>query len=64
MILHFSHIGLTDGRTFTLIRSQKFVDLVPLNPRLGSGDRYGRRYRAEEAPRSVKLLRCRRIAGC
>src|SRR5690349_6638306 len=26
MILHFSHIGLTDGRTFTLIRSQRFAD--------------------------------------
>jgi hypothetical protein len=26
MILHFSHIGLTDGRTFTLVRFQISTD--------------------------------------
>jgi hypothetical protein len=25
MILHFSHIGLTDGRTFTLVRSHQVI---------------------------------------
>jgi hypothetical protein len=37
MILHFSHIGLTDGLTF----------MIPFgwSRRLGSGCRYGRRYR-------------------
>jgi len=37
MILHFSHIGFTDGRTF----------MVPFGSTTrtgGSGDRYGRRY--------------------
>jgi len=47
MILHFSHIGLTEGRTFTLasLFSSKYSQ-VCLQP--GSGDRYSRRYRAEE----------------
>jgi len=37
MILHFSHIGLTDGLTF----------MIPFgwSRRPGSGDRCGRRYR-------------------
>jgi hypothetical protein len=40
MILHFSHIGLTDGRTF----------MIPFgwSRRLGSGCRDGRRYRVVE----------------
>src|SRR5664279_5893060 len=38
MILHFSHIGLTDGRTF----------MIPFGscPPTGSGGRWGRRYRS------------------
>jgi hypothetical protein len=37
MILHFSHIGLTDGRTFTLIRSQKLkIFLWILGPALAT----------------------------
>src|SRR5215213_2809436 len=42
MILHFSHIGLTDGRTF----------MIPFGRcpgRGGSGDRYGHRYHAPGA---------------
>src|SRR3954471_15720306 len=37
MILHFSHIGLTHGRTF-------IVPFGSLTPTGGSGDRCGRRY--------------------
>jgi hypothetical protein len=40
MILHFSHMGLTDGRTFMFP-----FDWIP-SP--GSGCRSGRRYRAQE----------------
>src|SRR6185437_7988880 len=38
MILHFSHIGLTDGRTFTLIRSQNSRTKFPwiLGPALAT----------------------------
>jgi hypothetical protein len=38
MILHFSHIGLTDGLTF----------MIPFgwSSRVGSGCRFGRRYRS------------------
>ena len=46
MILHFSHIGLTEGRTFMLV-SLFFSDIRSV-PQLGSGDRYSRRYQAEE----------------
>jgi hypothetical protein len=40
MILHFSHIGLTDGRTF----------MIPFDwiQRSGSGCRFGRRYHPAE----------------
>ncbi len=38
MILHFSHIGLTDGLTFMIPFRRLFL-------RLGSGGRLGRRYR-------------------
>src|SRR5579862_9591737 len=47
MILHFSHIGLTDGRTFTLASLSSWNNF-PVVPRRGSGDRYGRRYLAEK----------------
>jgi hypothetical protein len=40
MILHFSHIGLTDGLTFMI--------LFRLVRRLGSGCRDGRRYQVGE----------------
>jgi hypothetical protein len=40
MILHFSHIGLTDGRTFMIP-----FGCSGLVRRLGSGGRDGRRYR-------------------
>ena len=40
MILHFSHIGLTDGLTFMIPFRLRFF------PRPGSGCRTGRRYRA------------------
>jgi len=43
MILHFSHIGLTDGRTFMI----PFGDWLFRS--LGSGCRTGRRYRVLEA---------------
>jgi hypothetical protein len=42
MILHFSHIGFTDGLTF----------MIPFGgwiPGLGSGGRPGRRYRVGQA---------------
>jgi hypothetical protein len=55
MILHFSHIGLTDGRTFTADSLSISGKLWSWFLGLGSGDRYGRRYRAEEA-RAVKQL--------
>jgi hypothetical protein len=35
MILHFSHIGLTEGRTFTLASlSSSYLLAVPANPAL------------------------------
>jgi hypothetical protein len=46
MTLHFSHMGLTEGRTFTLVARLIWLLQWALQP--GSGDRYGRRYRAEE----------------
>src|SRR5579875_2361976 len=51
MILHFSHIGLTDGRTFTLASLSEKVGRGPMvrGARRGSGDRCGRRYHAEAA---------------
>ena len=47
MILHFSHIGLTDGLTF----------MIPFgwSLRLGSGCRDGRRYRVVVLPSCAKL---------
>src|SRR5690349_11227687 len=48
MILHFSHIGLTDGRTFTLA-SLSWLWVSPsssLSPALEAAS--GRRYRAED----------------
>jgi hypothetical protein len=47
MILHFSHIGLTDGLTF----------MIPFgwSLRLGSGCRDGRRYRVVVLPLRAKL---------
>jgi hypothetical protein len=48
MILHFSHIGLTDGLTFMI----PFGDLFR---RLGSGGRSGRRYRVEDMPARAQI---------
>jgi hypothetical protein len=47
MILHFSHIGLTDGLTF----------MIPFgwSLRPGSGCRDGRRYRVVVVPSCAKL---------
>jgi hypothetical protein len=57
MILHFSHIGLTDGRTFTLAWLFLFDNSGVRFLRRGSGDRYGRRYLAEEhLQRSTRAL--------
>jgi hypothetical protein len=42
MILHFSHIGLTDGRTF-------MIPFGSVNQRPGSGCREGRRYPVADA---------------
>jgi hypothetical protein len=41
MILHFSHIGLTDGLTFTLVLSSliEVEDFPKVIPQPGSGDR-------------------------
>jgi len=37
-ILHFSHIGLTDGRTFTLVRSHQVISRMFLaTPALATG---------------------------
>jgi hypothetical protein len=47
MILHFSHMGLTDGLTFTISFALRGTVVWYLRP--GSGDRSGRRYRAEAA---------------
>jgi hypothetical protein len=44
MTLHFSHIGLTEGRTFTFALS---YGVCRYSSGVGSGDRFGRRYRAE-----------------
>jgi hypothetical protein len=51
MILHFSHIGLTDGLTF----------MIPFgwSLRHGSGCRDGRRYRVVVLPSRAKLPRIR-----
>jgi len=49
MILHFSHIGLTDGRTFTVDSTLVVSETVLhqfLQPALATAS--GRRYRAEE----------------
>jgi len=61
MILHFSHIGLTDGRTFTL--GSLSTGLISTDPwRRGSGDRYSRRYHAEERHVARNLpLRAQRL---
>ena len=45
MILHFSHMGLTDGRTFT-VASLSYLIYQFLRCR--SGDRFGPRYRTQE----------------
>jgi hypothetical protein len=47
MILHFSHMGLTDGLTFTvsMVSEERFV--VSSVPALATAS--GRRYRAEAA---------------
>jgi hypothetical protein len=37
MILHFSHIGLTDGRTFTSLRSRNEVFSLAPVPALATG---------------------------
>jgi hypothetical protein len=52
MILHFSHIGLTDGLTFMLVRSLggKTMSLILIPALATAADR---RYRVEEAPRDV-----------
>src|SRR5947209_20073398 len=55
MILHFSHIGLTDGRTFTLLFALVVTICSVLQP--GSGDRPGRRYRAAERAAQSRALR-------
>jgi hypothetical protein len=60
MILHFSHIGLTDGRTFTVFALVVSVSSVR---QLGSGDRYGRRYRVAEREQREKS-RYGRTRGC
>src|SRR5579875_3901401 len=57
MILHFSHIGLTDGRTFTLFAL--YVSISSIR-RPGSGDRDGRRYRAAEHAARKHALRAHR----
>jgi len=44
MTLHFSHIGLTEGRTFTFALS---YGVYRYSTGVGSGDRFGRRYRTE-----------------
>jgi hypothetical protein len=43
MILHFSHIGLTDGRTF-------MIPFGGWTPATGSGCRCGRRYQVVDMP--------------
>jgi len=47
MILHFSHIGLTDGRTF----------MIPFGwfLRPGSGCRLGCRYRVGDTPSGTRV---------
>jgi hypothetical protein len=57
MILHFSHIGFTDGLTF----------MIPFgwSLRPGSGCRDGRRYRVVVLPSRAKLLRAfEQDSGC
>jgi hypothetical protein len=49
MILHFSHIGLTDGRTF-------MIPFGSVNQRPGSGCREGRRYPVADARSCPKAL--------
>jgi len=58
MILHFSHIGLTEGRTFTLLIALVVSISSVLRP--GSGDRFGRRYRAAERAAQKLALRTHR----
>jgi hypothetical protein len=50
MILHFSHIGLTEGRTFTLESTPKWEDIQNgvLTGALATAS--GRRYRGEVRP--------------
>jgi hypothetical protein len=49
MILHFSHIGLTDGRTF-------MIPFGSVNQRTGSGRREGCRYRPRTRARTLRAL--------
>jgi hypothetical protein len=58
MILHFSHIGLTEGRTFTLALSARGSYLKQF-PQPGSGGRRGRRY-PTEAMHAAQSSRCER----
>jgi hypothetical protein len=55
MILHFSHIGLTDGLTF----------MIPFgwSLRLGSGCRDGRRYQVVAVLSRAKLLAFEQDSG-
>jgi len=48
MILHFSHIGLTDGRTFTLARFALVVSDYSGFLNLALETASGRRYHAEK----------------
>jgi len=51
--LHFSHMGLTEGRTFTLVSLSSIGSTMFRRP--GSGDRVGRRYRTEEFTHAAQI---------